>query len=405
MPKMDGLQVLQRAKVIAPDVAVILITGYATVDSAVEAMKSGAYDYITKPFSPAKIESVIGNAIARVPDRIVEGTARYGVRDADVFSPEHSIITAEPQMLDILDKVKRIAQTDSTVLIQGESGTGKELIARAIHRYSRRSGGPYVAFNCAAMPETLVENELFGHEKGVYTGAIARQAGKLEQAHGGTILFDEVSEMAKPVQAKLLRAIQEREVVRLGGSASVKVDIRIVATTNKELAAEVNEGNFREDLFFRLCVVPIILPPLRERKDDIPLLARYFTQRFCARIGEKPKTLSARAIEALREHPWPGNIRELENTIERAVALSQKRIISPGELSFGGRKGPSKYISIETGTTLKEAEWEIIRRTLECVDGNKQRAADILGITSKTIRSKQRQYGYDGLLLSENVTE
>jgi len=387
MPKMDGIEVLRQAKVIVPNVAVIMVTGYATVDSAVEAMKYGALDYITKPFSPSRINALIEKAISQVSTYTPQLEIRQSV--------SHSIVTADPQMLDILDRLQLIAQSDSNVLIQGESGTGKELIARALHAYSDRSNGPYVAVNCAAIPESLLESELFGHEKGAFTNAIARRIGKIELAHGGTLLLDEVSEMAKPFQAKLLRAIQEREIVRIGGNQQMKVDVRIIATTNKNLVEEVDSETFREDLFYRLCVIPVFLPPLRERKDDIPVLAQYFAQKSSAKMGKKIGTISTDVIESLKNYSWPGNIRELENTIERAIALSTNGGISLSNIYFSSRKKLSKYISLEVGASLEDAERELIIRTLEEVDGNKQKAAGILGITAKTIRAKLRHYGYD----------
>lgn len=387
MPKMNGLEVLQKAKLIVPNIAVIIITGYATVESAVEAMKFGAYDYITKPFSQDKIETVIENAIASIP---CQSPTRYAPAGTISSHSQYDIITSDPQMLDILDRIKLIAQTDSTVLIQGESGTGKELIARAIHRCSRRSGRAFVAVNCAALPEGLVESELFGHEKGAFTGAIIRRIGKLELAHGGSILLDEVSEMAKPLQAKLLRTLQEREIVRLGGTQTIKVDVRIIATTNTDLVEEVDKGNFREDLFYRLCVVPVLLPPLRERVGDIPILANYFVQKFSKQMGKKASAIAQKTMEILENYSWPGNVRELENTIERAIALSQNGAVSLD--GFFARKISSKSISLRIGTSLKDAEKELILRTLEEVGGNRQKTADILGITSKTIRAKLRQY-------------
>ena len=387
MPKMDGIEVLRQAKVIVPNVAVIMVTGYATVDSAVEAMKYGALDYITKPFSPSRINALIEKAISQVSTYTPQLEIRQSV--------SHSIVTADPQMLDILDRLQLIAQSDSNVLIQGESGTGKELIARALHAYSNRSNGPYVAVNCAAIPESLLESELFGHEKGAFTNAIARRIGKIELAHGGTLLLDEVSEMAKSFQAKLLRAIQEREIVRIGGNQQMKVDVRIIATTNKNLVEEVDSETFREDLFYRLCVIPVFLPPLRERKDDIPVLAQYFAQKSSAKMGKKIGTISTDVIESLKNYSWPGNIRELENTIERAIALSTNGGISLSNIYFSSRKKLSKYVSLEVGASLEDAERELIIRTLEEVDGNKQKAAGILGITAKTIRAKLRHYGYD----------
>ncbi len=387
MPKMNGLEFLKRAKVIAPDISVIVITGFATIESAVEAMKSGAQDYITKPFSPSKICSII--------EKTFNNYAYNNKEYLPGRTPDlHKIVTADPKMLDILDKIKLIAQSDANVLIQGESGTGKELIARAIHKYSNRINGPYVAINCAAIPESLMESELFGHEKGSFTGAIGRRIGKFELANGGTLLLDEISELAKPFQAKLLRAIQEKAIVRVGGNDEINVDVRIIATTNRDLMEEVDSGRFREDLFYRLCVIPLYLPPLRERKDDIPILAQYFAEKFCKKTGRKNINIEADVLEVLKNYSWPGNIRELENTIERAVALSMDGSIRLDNIFWAKRKISSKYISVEVGTPLDIVEKEMIIRTLEEVGNNKQKAAEILGITSKTIRSKLRQYGY-----------
>ena len=389
MPKMSGLEVLQKAKSIRPDVEVVIITAYANVDSEMEAMQNGAYDYIRKPFSMDSITAVIERAISNQPGRAIMPLS-------ETDNQVRQIVTNDPQMLDILHKAKLAARTDTTVLIEGESGTGKELIARAIHAYSQRSGGQYVPVNCAAMPEGLIESELFGHERGAFTGAISRKIGKLEQAQGGTLLLDEVSEMAMPCQAKLLRALQEREIVRVGGTQTIKVDVRVIATTNKNLASEVDNGNFREDLFYRLCVVPMVLPPLRERKDDIPILVQHFNQQFCAQMGRKSKKISSKAMESLMEHPWHGNVRELENTIMRAIALSENGSISAADLFFSARSKPSRYISLKIGeTSIPDAERELIIATLESTGGNKQKASKILDITSKTIRSKLNQYGYN----------
>jgi len=394
MPGMDGLELLKRTKELLPNIAVIVITGYATVDSAVNAMKIGAYDYISKPFTHSKIKSILDSAIIQYSSNVEIAHKRYRSDGQKIYNlPSHNIITSDPQMSDILKKIEHIAQTDSTVLICGESGTGKELIAKTIHEYSKRSQGPFVAFNCAALPESLIESELFGHEKGAFTGAVIRRIGKFEMAHQGTILLDEVSEMAMPLQAKLLRVIQDREICRLGGNNSMKVDTRIIATTNKDLSGAVDKGEFREDLFYRLFVIPIFLPPLRERKDDIPILAKAFMQRFCHIMGKEEMAISDDAINILMEHSWPGNVRELENTIERAVALSPKNTIpkntiSPEELFLNFRRKQSRHIFLQIGTSLENAEREIIAKTLEETGGNKQKAAEILGITSKTIRSK-----------------
>lgn len=386
MPKMNGLEFIKRAKSLAPDISVIVITGFATIESAVEAMKSGALDYITKPFSPSKICSII--------EKTINHCAYNKEYLPTITSDLHKIVTSDPKMLSILDKVKLIAQSDANVLIQGESGTGKELIARAIHKHSNRINGPYVAINCAAIPESLMESELFGHEKGSFTSAVSRRIGKFELANGGTLLLDEISELAKPFQAKLLRAIQEKAIVRVGGNDEIKVDVRIIATTNKDLAEEVDSGRFREDLFYRLCVIPLYLPPLRERKDDIPILAQYFAEKFCIKTGRKKINIADDVLEVLKNYSWPGNIRELENTIERAVALSMDGTIRLDNIFWNKRKSSSRYISLEVGTPLDKVEKEVIIRTLEEVGNNKQKAAEILGITSKTIRSKLRQYGY-----------
>ncbi len=385
MPKMDGIEVLRQAKAICPNISVIVLTGYGTIDSAVEAMRNGAIDYITKPISPSKIREVIEKALSNV----------YIERPVPYQQPQQSIVTANVQMLNIMEKLKLIAQSDSNVLIQGESGTGKELIAKTIHAYSKRANGNYVAINCATIPEGVFESELFGHEKGSFTNAIGRRIGKIEYANGGTLLLDEVSEMPKYFQAKLLRAIQEKEITRVGGNQPIKIDTRIIATTNKNLIEEVDNGNFREDLFYRLCVIPIFLPPLRERKDDIPILAQYFAQKCSAKMGKRISAIPQEIIELLKEYPWPGNVRELENSIERAVALSTNNKISVEDLFLSPRKKLSRYISLEIGVSLEYAERELILRTLEDVNGNKQKAAEILGITAKTIRSKLRQYGYE----------
>ncbi|MBD3184878.1 response regulator [Candidatus Poribacteria bacterium] len=388
MPKLDGMQLLLKTKDIAPEVPVIIITGYGTIQTAVEAMKHGAYDFIMKPFSNSDIGEIIRKAISSQNKNKINIAEKF----ISHHNPKHGIITEDPEMLEIMKKVRRIAQTDSTVLIQGESGTGKELIARAIHRLSHRSDGAYVAVNCAALPEGLIESELFGHERGSFTGAVARRIGKFELAHGGTLLLDEVSEMDIPFQAKLLRALQEREIVRVGGTQSIGVDVRVVATTNKDLIKEVEKGNFREDLFYRLCVVPIFLPPLREREDDIPILAQYFINKFCSKVGIKHKDISQDAVGFLKEHTWPGNVRELENTIERALSLAESESIKPDDLLLTKRKKPSRYISLKLGTSIYDAEKELILRTLEYSGGNKQKTSEILGITSKTIRSKLHQY-------------
>jgi DNA-binding NtrC family response regulator len=387
MPKMDGIEVLKQAKAIIPNISVIIITGYATVDTAVEAMKYGAIDYITKPFPPTKINSIIEKAVNN-----------YYAPHINISHDRpqiQKIISSNPQMIEILNKIDLIAKSDSNVLIQGESGTGKELIAKAIHLHSNRNNHSFVAVNCAAIPEGVLESELFGHEKGAFTGAISRRIGKFELAHNGTILLDEVSEMPKSFQAKLLRVIQEKEITRIGGNNQVKVDVRIIATTNRNILEEVDNGAFREDLFYRLCVIPVFIPPLRERKDDIVSLTNHFVKKSATKMRKDIPIISKDAIDVLLNYNWLGNVRELENTIERAVALCTNGNISKNDIILNQRKNTSKHTPIQVGRSLNDVEKELILKTLEEVKGNKQKAADILGITTKTIRNKLRQYGYE----------
>jgi len=384
LPDMNGLDVLERLKAINPNVIVIIITGYASIDSTIRAIKNGAYNYVTKPLQLQKIVDTIKEATSEQPIGIEKALGRI------VMSPD--IITSNLQMLKILEKVKLIAQSDSTVLVQGESGTGKELIAKIIHRYGHRANNSFIAVNCAALPESLLESEMFGHEKGAFTGAITRRIGKFEQAHRGTLLLDEVAEMPISSQAKFLRAIQEREIVRIGGEEQIKVDVRIIATTNKDLVTEVNLGKFREDLFYRLSVVSIFIPPLRERKDDIPLFAHHFAQRISENMWKKPAIITPEVMRALVSYSWPGNIRELENAIESALVLSQDGVITLANISFKVTNKLSKFAPLEVGMSIDEVEKELIFRTLDKFDGNKQKTANVLGITTRTLRNKLHHY-------------
>ncbi len=336
MPKMPGLVFLEKVKQEYPDIPVIMITAYATVETAVEAMKKGAFDYIMKPFSADEIELLVKRAIESVQLKRENEQLKEVLRQE--IQDEFVIIGEDPKMKELLNLVRKIARTQASVLIQGETGTGKELIARAICFYSDRRDKPYIRMNCAAVPETLIEAELFGYEKGAFTGAVVRRLGKFELANGGTILLDEISEMPINLQAKLLRVLQEKEIDRLGSQTPVKIDVRVIATTNRNLVEEVKKGNFREDLFFRLNVVPIYIPPLRERKQDIPLLAKYFLNKYAKQIGKKMKAISDQAIEVLMDYHWPGNVRELENCIHRAVILSGSDIIKKEDIFLSYEK-------------------------------------------------------------------
>ncbi len=333
MPSMSGVELLDRIYEMGKDMPVIMITAYATVETAVDAMKKGAFDYIMKPFSADEIELLVKRALE---DRRLR---RENHKLREVIKQENSpvdftIIGEDEKMKALMRMIERVANSDVTVLIQGESGTGKELFARAIHTISNRREFPYIRMNCAAIPETLMESELFGYEKGAFTGAVASKPGKFELADKGTILLDEIGEMPLHLQAKLLRVLQEKEIDRLGGRQTVKVDTRVIATTNRNLAKEVKEGRFREDLFFRLNVLPLYIPPLRERRDDIPLLARHFLAKFNKRIGKSIRAISDPAMSLLMEYSWPGNVRELENCILRAAILCDGDIIEKEQIMF-----------------------------------------------------------------------
>jgi DNA-binding NtrC family response regulator len=390
MPKISGMDILKEAKRVSTDTNVVMITGYATISSAVEAMKQGAFDYIPKPFSKDELNLVA----KRVFDykRLVEENQHLKNELAEKYD-YHNILGKSESMRKVFETIEMVGASNSTVLIQGESGTGKELVARAIHYSSPRSENPFVKLNCAAVPEGLMESELFGHEKGAFTGAVRKTRGRFERADRGTLLFDEISEMSYNLQAKLLRVLQEREFERVGDGTTQRVDVRILATTNRNLMEEIKAKTFREDLFYRLNVVPIYIPPLRERREDIPMLTEYFLDRFCYENGVERKVIDEGGMKILQQRDWPGNVRELEHTIERAVVLSRGEKIKPELLKLEGMSDPAERGEIiETGITLDEMEQRLILKTLEREEGNKTKTAKVLGISVRTLRNKLNRY-------------
>ncbi len=389
LPKVNGLQLLDEIKQSTPQVPVIVITGYGSVQNAVEAMQVGASDYLLKPFSTEALQA----AISRAGIALKESTAVQQDRQQQPI--DRRIVTQDRHFLGILKVAENVAPSTASVLVQGESGTGKELLARFIHERGGRKDAPYVAVNCAALPDTLAESELFGHEKGAFTGAIQRKIGKFEAAARGTIVLDEISEMSLPLQAKLLRVLQERQVERIGSNQPVAVDARVIAVSNVDLKASVESGRFRKDLFYRVNVVPLRIPPLRERREDILLLARHFCEIFCRLNNKDLMAISKTAQEQLLQHSWPGNIRELENAMERAVLISTGTEIGPEDLILDADDidaGSSGVPSITSGLTVREMERKLIMATMETVNEKRSQAADMLGISIRTLRNKLKEY-------------
>lgn len=345
MPELDGIEALKEIHRLNPDVPVLFVTAYGTKELALEAMREGAYDYFTKPFDVEEMRVVVRRALER---RLLRRRLQILTRQMDASLGFDQIIGSTAEMRDIFRLIQKIAGQDVTVLILGESGTGKELVASAIHRHSKRRNGPFVAINCAAIPGTLLESELFGHERGAFTGAFAQKVGKFEHAHGGSIFLDEIGDMDAMLQAKMLRILQERQFQRVGGNKDVQIDVRIIAATNKDLAQEVAKGNFREDLFFRLNVIPVFLPPLRNRMADVPLLIEHFVRKANSQYSKAISGISREVMERLLEHPWPGNVRELENVISRAVILSHGAQITSTDLPLG-------FSSLHSGEADSEA--------------------------------------------------
>jgi DNA-binding NtrC family response regulator len=404
----DGFGVLRAAKDADPELPVIVMTAFGSIQDAVAAMKEGALDFLAKPVDPEHLLLMVERALAQrrlATENLIlreELAQRRG-------APQ--IVGDDAKLKQVSMALHRAAATDTTVLLEGESGTGKELFARALHALSERNDGPFVAINCAAIPETLLETELFGHEKGAFTGAAQRKSGKFELAHRGTLFLDEIGDMPLALQAKILRALEEKTFERVGGTTPLRVDVRVVAATNRNLKAAVAARQYREDLYFRLSVFPILIPPLRDRPDDIPTLARYFIDRFCRDLGKRPLALSPAAEQDLRSYAWPGNVRELQNCIERAAILTEGDTIHPRHLNLSFRGpapgqaeedgGPWSKIDLSgtlaeaTRRTLAEVERRKIEQALKDAAGNRGRAAEVLQVSYKTFTAKLKEYGLE----------
>ena len=388
MPGLTGLELLRAAKAIMPDVDVILLTAFGTVEEAVKAMKDGAYDFLTKPFRREQLIKLIDKALER-RDLIEQNRALK--KQLEDIRAKGQMIGDSPSWRRMMTLVEQVADSSATVLIQGESGSGKELVARTIHERSARRNGPFVAVNCAALPETLLESELFGYEKGAFTGAAGRKEGRFELAHAGTLFLDEVADLSLVTQPKILRVLQEGEFERLGGTRLLQVDVRIVAATNQDLSEMVKDKRFREDLYYRLNVITIRVPPLRERHEDIRLLAQYYLRIYGAKNGRKLEGFSNEAIERLESYAWPGNVRELENLVERTVILARKDRIDAEDLPeevMGVKRPPRDAILELIGTPLADIEQRLLDETLRITGGNKTQAAKLLGIDVRTVARK-----------------
>ncbi|MFO7772915.1 MAG: sigma-54 dependent transcriptional regulator [Dehalococcoidia bacterium] len=389
MPGMDGIELMKRAKERQPRIEVIIITAYASIPTAITAMKEGAYDYIEKPFCPERAQSVV-EKLSQYRELVEENISlRQRLEDHYRFE---NIIAKSSKMQRLIELIKVVGKSNATVLITGESGTGKELVARAIHSQSHRHNKSFIAVSCAALPESLLESELFGHEKGSFTGAYTQKKGKFEFANGGTLFLDEIGEMSANIQVHLLRVLEEKEFTRVGGNEPIRVDVRVISATNKDLRKAIEKREFREDLYYRLNVVNIELPPLRERREDIPLLAEHFLHKFASENRKEIAGFAPDAMEFLLNHDWPGNVRELENAIERAVILAKDSLITITGLP---QKGTSPSNSPAGGKNLKEIEKDHILNTLRETDENYSKAARILGISRMTLYKKAKEYGFD----------
>jgi DNA-binding NtrC family response regulator len=401
MPRLDGFALLREVRELHPDIAVILLTGQGSVEMAMRAIQEeGAFHYFEKPIDFAKLRLVVERAVEYAEARRENVSLRRQLRDRGAFG---ELVGKSEPMRQIYALIEQVAPSSASVLITGESGTGKEMVARTIHNLSPRRNTAFVAINCSAIPETLMESELFGHERGAFTGAASRRMGCFELANGGTLLLDEISEMPFSLQAKLLRVLEDRRIRRLGGSHEIPVDARVLAATNRDPAESVRQGQFREDLLYRLNVITIDLPPLRRRKDDIPLLAQHLVVQLAERHNRPARFLSAAAIDALLSHSWPGNVRELRNVIERAVIICsgesvERHHLAPYPLEQRARSRGEDTITLPVGTPIEEVERRMILRTLQKTDNNKTRAAELLQISLKTLHNKLRLYREQGHL-------
>ncbi|MBW1704458.1 MAG: sigma-54-dependent Fis family transcriptional regulator [Deltaproteobacteria bacterium] len=395
MIRVSGIEALTEIKALNPAIPVIIMTAYSSVETAVEALKSGAYDYLTKPLDFDELRLTMERAMEHTHLREENRVLREALGN---HFDRRNIIGRSAAMEKILDTVAQVAPSEATVLLTGDSGTGKEIIAGAVHFNSPRKEGPFVKINCAAVTETLLESELFGHEKGAFTGAHKRKEGKFRQAHGGSLFLDEISEMSLAMQVKLLRVLQEREVTRVGGEGIIKVNVRVIAATNRDLMEQISEGKFRDDLYYRLNVVTIKLPLLNERKEDIPLLAQHFLEIFCSRNNKEIKGFTPQAMDRLLRYDWPGNVRELMNAVERGVVLSRSEYLGEEDMPLipgaeQGRRDRLPEEGIPANLPLEEVEKASILKTLEATGGNKSEAARRLGITRKTLHKKLKSYG------------
>ncbi len=391
-PGVDGLEVLNSVKKISPQIPVVIMTAQGTVQNAVEAMQAGACDYILKPFSFEILEKTVKKAIGPLSGRAGLKSGGEAVHNRKAGK---DIVTRNLKLKGILKQARGIAPSNATVLIQGESGTGKELLAAYVHRHSLHPEAPYVAINCAALPDTLAESELFGHEKGSFTGAVGRKIGKFELVKKGTLVLDEISEMPLPLQAKLLRVLQEKEIDRVGGTHPIPISARVIAISNVDLRKAVKDGKFREDLYYRIHVIPLTLPPLRQRWEDIELLAHFFLEKHCRVNCKNIVGIDEAAMDILRNHAWNGNVRELENTMERAVLIGSERNILPRDLlleASENRAESSDTFSVKAGRTVRDMEKELIFRTLQDVNDNRTQAAELLGISIRTLINKLCEY-------------
>jgi DNA-binding NtrC family response regulator len=394
MPGLDGIAFMEKARSAAPGAVFVVMTAFGTISSAVEAMKKGAENYLLKPLDPDALGAIVERAMEKA--RLVQETQRLRdrLRERNAFS---HIVSSDPKMQAVLELVAQVGPSKASVLITGESGTGKELIADAIHSASPRAKAPFVRLHCAALSEALLESELFGHERGAFTGAVGRREGRFKQADGGTLFLDEVAEISPAIQVKLLRFLQERTFERVGGNETLKVDVRVIAATNRDLEAEIKKGTFRDDLFYRLNVVTVALPPLRERRGDILALASFFLLRYAAENGKSIETFSNEALQTLLEYRWPGNVRELENVVERAVVLSDgacidKKQLPPSVVPTNERDGPPAI----PGSTIADLERYAILKTLEACNGSTSKAATVLGVSPRKIQYKLHEYMQSG---------